>query len=134
MPLNPYLLSSMFAACAAAGSPEMLEAADSSHMHMEGLWNKICSKGKTAAEERYALTSMSRAAVLHASVCWSTPDSLQQVCSARRPLVPVFALWLRHFVALSLLLFAYSTVLDAQMASSGRVQSDCMQDVRCTLM
>jgi len=27
----------MFAACAAAGTQEMLEAADSSHMHMEGL-------------------------------------------------------------------------------------------------
>ena len=44
----------MFAACAAAGTQEMLEAADSSHMHMEGLWNKICSKGKTFTEEQYA--------------------------------------------------------------------------------
>jgi len=43
----------MFAACAAAGTQEMLEAADSSHMHMEGLWNKICSKGKTFTEEQY---------------------------------------------------------------------------------
>lgn len=53
--VTSHLLSSMFAACAAAGSQEMLEAADGSHMHMEGLWNKICSKGKTASEEKYAL-------------------------------------------------------------------------------
>ena len=49
--MTSYLFSSMFAACAAAGTPEMLEAADRSHMHLEGLWNKICSKGKTAGEE-----------------------------------------------------------------------------------
>jgi len=54
VPPSSYLLSSMFAACAAAGTQEMLEAADSSHMHMEGLWNKICSKGKTFTEEQYA--------------------------------------------------------------------------------
>lgn len=54
VPPSSYLLSSMFAACAAAGTQEMLEAADSSHMHMEGLWNKICSKGKTYTEEQYA--------------------------------------------------------------------------------
>ena len=52
LPVTSYLFSSMFAACAAAGSPEMLEAADGSHMHLEGLWNKICSLGKTPEEER----------------------------------------------------------------------------------
>lgn len=52
VPVSSHLFSSMSAACAAAGSQEMLEAADRSHMDMEGLWNKICSKGKTLAEER----------------------------------------------------------------------------------
>ncbi|KAL3143171.1 hypothetical protein ABBQ38_002031 [Trebouxia sp. C0009 RCD-2024] len=52
VPVSLHLFSSLFAACAAAGTQEMLEAADKSHMDMEGLWNKICSKGKTAAEER----------------------------------------------------------------------------------
>lgn len=53
VPVSSHLFSSLFAACAAAGTQEMLEAADRSHMDMEGLWNKICSKGKTPAEERY---------------------------------------------------------------------------------
>ena len=52
VPVSSHLFSSMFAACAAAGTPDMLEAAERSHMDMEGLWNKICSKGKTPAEER----------------------------------------------------------------------------------
>ena len=60
--VSSHLFSSLFAACAAAGSQEMLEAADRSHMDMEGLWNKICSKGKTATEERYVLQPLERAA------------------------------------------------------------------------
>ena len=52
MPVSSHLLSSLFAACAAAGSQDMLEAADRSHMDMEGLWNKICSRGKSPTEER----------------------------------------------------------------------------------
>ena len=52
--LTSYLFSSMYAACAAADTPEMLEAADSTHMQMEGLWNKYCSKGKTESKERCA--------------------------------------------------------------------------------
>ena len=52
--LTSYLFSSMYAACAAADTPEMLEAADSSHIQMEGLWNKIRSKGKTAEKEKCA--------------------------------------------------------------------------------
>ncbi|KAL0055731.1 hypothetical protein WJX82_003881 [Trebouxia sp. C0006] len=63
VPPSSYLLSSMFAACAAAGTQEMLEAADSSHMHMEGLWNKICSKGKTFTEEQDMLRAHN--ALLH---------------------------------------------------------------------
>ena len=55
VPLSSHLFSSMFAACAAAGTQEMLEAADRSHMDMEGLWNKVCGKGKTITEERQVL-------------------------------------------------------------------------------
>ena len=51
--MSSHLFSSLFAACAASGTQETLEAADRSHRDMEGLWNKICSKGKTPAEERY---------------------------------------------------------------------------------
>jgi len=36
----------MFAACAAAGTQEMLEAADSSHMHMEGLLEQDLQQGQ----------------------------------------------------------------------------------------
>ncbi len=46
VPPSSYLLSSMFAACAAAGTQEMLEAADSSHMHMEGLLEQDLQQGQ----------------------------------------------------------------------------------------
>lgn len=51
--VTPHLLSSLFSACAASDSADMLEIAEGSHMQLEGLWNKICGKGKTPAEERY---------------------------------------------------------------------------------
>ena len=57
VPVSSHLFSSLFAACAAAGTQEMLEAADKSHLDMEGLWNMICSKGKTAAEEQLQLAN-----------------------------------------------------------------------------
>lgn len=50
--VTAHLLSSLFAACAASELPDMLELAEGCHMHLEGLWNKICGKGKTHAEER----------------------------------------------------------------------------------
>lgn len=52
------MLSSLFSACAAAESADLLEAAESSHLQLEGLWNKICGKGKTATEERYRYITM----------------------------------------------------------------------------
>lgn len=50
--VTAHLLSSLFSACAASELADMLEVAEGSHMQLEGLWNKICGKGKTAAEER----------------------------------------------------------------------------------
>ena len=39
--MTGYELCAMFAACAAAGTPEMLREARALHVRMEGLWNKL---------------------------------------------------------------------------------------------
>ena len=39
--MTGYELCAMFAACAAAGTPEMLQEARALHVRMEGIWNKL---------------------------------------------------------------------------------------------
>ncbi|KAA6419381.1 MAG: hypothetical protein FRX49_10640, partial [Trebouxia sp. A1-2] len=109
VPPSSYLLSSMFAACAAAGTQEMLEAADSSHMHMEGLWNKICSKGKTYTEERDMLWAHN--ALLHVYASHGQVEKAKQLYSSMQERGPAI-----DAVSGSTIIAAYAKAADQKAA------------------
>ncbi|KAL0019221.1 hypothetical protein WJX77_010459 [Trebouxia sp. C0004] len=109
VPPSSYLLSSMFAACAAAGTQEMLEAADSSHMHMEGLWNKICSKGKTFTEEQDMLRAHN--ALLHVYASHGQVEKAKQLYRSMQERGPAI-----DAVSGSTIIAAYAKAADQKAA------------------